>query len=108
MITSFRSVSPLPAQFHRPDRFKSDRLLEEIHQSNEQILTGSDIDLVERLILNSQSLEKIEDLAIQIALKKTGGNASQAAKIVGLTRPQLLYRLNKKKTGSFPKFDSKG
>lgn len=83
-------------------------LLEEIHQSNEQILTGSDIDLVERLILNSQSLEKIEDLAIQIALKKTGGNASQAAKIVGLTRPQLLYRLNKKKTGSFPKFDSKG
>lgn len=62
---------------------------------DEKIATSSNADLVEKLILNSQSLDNIEDLAVQIALKKSEGNVSRAAKIIGLTRSQLLYRLNK-------------
>lgn len=52
--------------------------------------------LVEKLISMEQSLDNIENIAVQIALEKTNGNVSRAAKLIGLSRAQLLYKLRKK------------
>jgi transcriptional regulator with PAS, ATPase and Fis domain len=41
------------------------------------------------------SLEKVEIELIQQALKKTTGNRSKAARLLGLTRDTLLYRMKK-------------
>ena len=41
------------------------------------------------------SLEELEKSFLQQALEQTGGNQSQAAKRLGLSRHALLYRLEK-------------
>jgi two-component system NtrC family response regulator len=41
------------------------------------------------------SLESLEVDLIQKALEQTNGNRSQAAKLLGLTRYALLYRMRK-------------
>ncbi len=44
---------------------------------------------------NGLSLEKLEIELIQQALEKTSGNRTRAARLLGLTRDTLLYRLKK-------------
>ncbi len=41
------------------------------------------------------SLEQVENSLIRWALSETGGNKSQAARTLGITRDQFTYRLNK-------------
>jgi DNA-binding NtrC family response regulator len=41
------------------------------------------------------NLETVEQQLIQQALEKTRGNRSQAARLLGLTRDTLLYRIKK-------------
>lgn len=41
------------------------------------------------------SLDDLENSLIQAAVKKAGGNLSAAARLLGLTRPQLSYRMKK-------------
>jgi transcriptional regulator with GAF, ATPase, and Fis domain len=41
------------------------------------------------------SLEELEDGLLQEAVSRSGGNLSAAARTLGLTRPQLSYRLQK-------------
>lgn len=41
------------------------------------------------------SLEKLENSLIRWALSETGGNKSQAARTLGITRDQFIYRLRK-------------
>jgi DNA-binding NtrC family response regulator len=41
------------------------------------------------------SLTKVEQVLIRTALKKTGGNQSKAARLLGLTRDTFLYRIKK-------------
>lgn len=43
----------------------------------------------------SLSLERLENALLRSAVQSTQGNLSAAAKILGITRPQLVYRLNK-------------
>jgi transcriptional regulator with GAF, ATPase, and Fis domain len=40
----------------------------------------------------------LEKAAYQSAVKRAGGNLSAAARLLGLTRPQLAYRINGKDT----------
>ena len=42
------------------------------------------------------SLDELEQALIQHAVKEAGGNLSGAARRLGITRPQLNYRLKKK------------
>ena len=44
------------------------------------------------------SLEEIEDALVQKALQRSGGNVSAAARILGMTRSQLVYRLKVRQT----------
>jgi len=41
------------------------------------------------------TLEQVEKLLIQRALAKTGGNRTQAARLLGISRSALLYRMHK-------------
>lgn len=56
--------------------------------------------LVGQVIDQSTSLEEMETLLLETAVKKAKGNLSQAARILGITRPQLAYRLKKRENGS--------
>ncbi|TBR15138.1 MAG: AAA family ATPase [Rugosibacter sp.] len=50
--------------------------------------------LVEQLLSDvPPSLKSIEEMTIGITIAKTKGNVSQAAKLLGLSRAQLIYRL---------------
>jgi two-component system response regulator HydG len=37
-------------------------------------------------------LDGIENMLIEAAVERAGGNLSQAARMLGITRPQLAYR----------------
>ncbi len=56
----------------------------------------ADIDaLYDELQRRGLSLEALEDGLIQQAVERAGGNLSAAARALGLTRPQLSYRLQR-------------
>lgn len=52
-------------------------------------------DGVLRLPLKALSLEELENSLLRWALAESGGNKSQAARRLGITRDQLIYRLKK-------------
>ena len=49
----------------------------------------------ERFLPEGMTLDQWEDEMIREALKKAGGNKSQAARLLGLSRNALRYRLSK-------------
>jgi transcriptional regulator with GAF, ATPase, and Fis domain len=51
--------------------------------------------LFEDLQQRGLSLDVLEDGLIQEAVSRAGGNLSAAARSLGLTRPQLSYRLQR-------------
>jgi len=59
-------------------------------------LGATDIDPIEALLHVDGGIERVERLLIEKALARTGGNVSAAARLLGLTRPQLDYRLKAK------------
>lgn len=61
--------------------------------------TSSSEDLVGRLLASGMSLEDMETRMMKEALEHAGGNLSWAARMLGMTRPQLAYRLKKQTRG---------
>ena len=56
----------------------------------------SDMDsLFDDLQRRGLSLDALEDCLIREAVSRAGGNLSAAARSLGMTRPQLSYRLQK-------------
>ncbi len=51
--------------------------------------------MCDTLFQSGMSLDQIEDMLLQEAVKRAGGNLAAAARQLGLTRPQLSYRLKK-------------
>lgn len=70
-----------------------------VNQSGElQRGEPADIDsLYEELQRRGLSLDALEDGLIQEAVTRAGGNLSAAARALGMTRPQLSYRLQRSK-----------
>lgn len=52
-------------------------------------------DLCEQIVGSGISLETLESQVIEHAVDKVNGNLSAAARLLGLSRPQLAYRLKK-------------
>jgi transcriptional regulator with PAS, ATPase and Fis domain len=52
--------------------------------------------LAAQALANNLNLEELESSMLQLAVSQSGGNLSSAARSLGLTRPQLAYRLKKK------------
>ncbi|WP_271410508.1 sigma-54-dependent Fis family transcriptional regulator [Pseudomonas sp. Q1-7] len=51
---------------------------------------------VERLIDHGVSLEAVEEALMQGAMKRARNNVSEAARLLGMTRPALAYRLKRR------------
>jgi DNA-binding NtrC family response regulator len=51
--------------------------------------------LLNELVDRKLSLNNMEHMLIQEAVERSNGNISAAARLLGLTRPQLSYRLSK-------------
>lgn len=51
------------------------------------------------ILNNSTSLDDIESRLMQTAVERSKGNLSSAARMLGMTRPQLAYRLKKQDNG---------
>jgi DNA-binding NtrC family response regulator len=51
--------------------------------------------LYDELIARGMTLDGLEDALIQEAVQRAGGNLAAAARALGLTRPQLSYRLQR-------------
>ena len=52
--------------------------------------------LADQALREDVKLEALESLLLSKAVAQTGGNLSSAARLLGLTRPQLAYRLKKR------------
>nr|MBP6278110.1 sigma 54-interacting transcriptional regulator [Limnohabitans sp.] len=50
-------------------------------------------DLCARILDSGSALEDIDALVLDMAVSRTRGNLSEAARLLGMTRPQLAYRL---------------
>ncbi|MDN0083170.1 helix-turn-helix domain-containing protein [Crenobacter sp. SG2305] len=58
--------------------------------------SSDDVDsLIEKLLTQQIPLPQIEAKLMQRAIDSTRGNLSSAARLLGITRPQLAYRLKK-------------
>lgn len=57
--------------------------------------SGAELTL-ERLLASGQSLTDLEDELLRAAVQKAGGNISEGARLLGITRPQLDYRLKRR------------
>jgi transcriptional regulator with GAF, ATPase, and Fis domain len=51
--------------------------------------------LYEEIMRRGLSLDALEDALIQEAVRRADGNLAAAARALGLTRPQLSYRLQR-------------
>jgi DNA-binding NtrC family response regulator len=73
-----------------------DRSLEYGLDSNGTLNSGgsdSIKELCDAVLDGVTTFEQLESILIQTAVEKKGGNLSAAARLLGLTRPQLAYRL---------------
>lgn len=66
--------------------------LTEIIDEN-QPAPASVINIYEHLLDSNKPLKELENGLIQAAMKKTNGNMTQAAKLLGITRRQITYKL---------------
>ena len=57
--------------------------------------SAQDDDLSARILNSGSSLEEIEARVLDHAVARAQGNLSEAARLLGLTRPQLAYRLKR-------------
>ncbi|OWW20512.1 hypothetical protein AYR66_14470 [Noviherbaspirillum denitrificans] len=53
--------------------------------------------LCDAIINSGLSLDEVESLLLREAVDRSGGNLAGAARLLGLTRPQLTYRLKRNK-----------
>jgi DNA-binding NtrC family response regulator/predicted hydrocarbon binding protein len=78
---------------HLSEEAQSIGLTSEGNLVSQEIDPGTD--WVEQLIDQGLSLETVEQALIQSAMKRTQQNVSEAARLLGMTRPALAYRLKK-------------
>ncbi|MFM2111904.1 MAG: hypothetical protein RLZZ271_564, partial [Pseudomonadota bacterium] len=61
--------------------------------------SAADSALCDRIISSGIAFETLEAQILEQAVRKSSGNLSKAARMLGLTRPQLAYRLKKTASG---------
>lgn len=65
--------------------------------AKDALAPGVSDEMLENLLGNGVRLGDVEDCMIKRAVEISGGNLSEAARRLGLTRPQLAYRLERRK-----------
>ncbi|MFZ2124847.1 MAG: helix-turn-helix domain-containing protein, partial [Rhodoferax sp.] len=69
------------------------------HGQLARLPSAQDDDLSARILDSGSSLEDIEARVLDHAVARANGNLSEAARLLGLTRPQLAYRQKRRHTG---------
>ena len=69
------------------------------HGQLAQLPSAQDDDLSARILDSGSSIEAIEARVLDLAVRRAGGNLSEAARLLGLSRPQLAYRQKTKQIG---------
>lgn len=64
-----------------------------------RIMPPKDLELCERIVNSGLPLEELEAQVLSLAVERSGGNLSGAARLLGITRPQLAYRLKRQQAG---------
>jgi len=79
-------------------RLPSEAEGEGIGESGELCATAAppDDSLCHQVLSAGLSLDEVEEMLIQYAVAQAGGNLASAARTLGMTRPQLSYRLKKR------------
>jgi transcriptional regulator with GAF, ATPase, and Fis domain len=70
------------------------------HGQLAQLPSAQDDDLSARILDSGSSIEAIEARVLDLAVQRAGGNLSEAARLLGLSRPQLAYRQKIKQANS--------
>ena len=63
-----------------------------------QLPSAQEDDLSARILDSGSPIEAIEARVLDLAVQRAGGNLSEAARLLGLSRPQLAYRQKNKQT----------
>ena len=63
---------------------------------------SADLDLCERILNHGAPIETLEAQVLALAVQRSAGNLASAARLLGLTRAQLAYRLKRQQTESAP------
>jgi transcriptional regulator with AAA-type ATPase domain len=63
-----------------------------------RVMPTEDLELCERIVGSGLPLEALEARVLALAVERSGGNLSGAARLLGITRPQLAYRLKRQQT----------
>ncbi len=61
-----------------------------------------DLDLCERILNHGAPIETLEAQVLALAVQRSAGNLSSAARLLGLSRAQLAYRLKRQQAGPTP------
>jgi two-component system, NtrC family, response regulator HydG len=67
-----------------------------LNTGEREVTVESSTDLLEQFLSGGTSIKEIESTLLTQAVNKAHGNLAAAARMLGLTRPQLAYRLKKK------------
>ncbi len=94
-VRELRNVIERAMILCKGDRISSNHLLLQENQS--AAFDPADLDDLSRILLQSGSfqIDRLERHLMQQALALAGGNVSRAARLLGLSRPTLRYRLEK-------------
>jgi DNA-binding NtrC family response regulator len=60
-----------------------------------RVMPTEELELCERIVGSGLPLEDLEARVLALAVERSGGNLSGAARLLGITRPQLAYRLKR-------------
>ncbi len=92
VVHLFTADDEIPSQMLKLDKSG------ELHTTEDQLdkEDGNRVPLLESLFEGEKSLNDIEGEILDKAVNRTNGNLSAAARLLGITRPQLAYRLNKR------------
>jgi transcriptional regulator with GAF, ATPase, and Fis domain len=66
------------------------------HGQLAKLPSAQDTDLCARILDSGRALEDIDALVLDLAVARARGNLSEAARLLGMTRPQLAYRLKQR------------
>ncbi len=94
-IRELRNVLERAMILAKGDKITSRHVI--LHGSHDKPLGELDLDQIVKLLIleHRVGLEEVEKRCIQFAMDKTGNNVSKAARLLGLSRATLRYRLDK-------------
>ncbi|HCV48488.1 MAG TPA: sigma-54-dependent Fis family transcriptional regulator [Rhodobiaceae bacterium] len=78
-------------KFISEDEIKDAQLADSVTSETPQTMD----DVLSKLVSSDMGLEELESEILKKAVNKSKGNLSKAARMLGITRPQLAYRLKK-------------